>query len=55
LVFLTGPAAEVAAIGELDGRLFDAPGPITRLVQDSYARAVRGAHPEYAGWLSPVC
>ncbi len=43
-VFMTGTAAEVTPIRELDRRPIGtgSPGPITRAVQDTYLRGVRG-------------
>jgi branched-chain amino acid aminotransferase len=54
--FLTGTAAEVVPIGSVDDRLVGdgRPGPITRAVQTTYHRAVRGEIPEYESWLARV-
>ena len=40
-VFITGTAAEVTPIGEIDGHLFQV-GPVTRHLRDDYATLVRG-------------
>ncbi len=43
-VFLTGTAAEVTPVREIDRRQVGkgGPGPVTRFVQDDYAKLVRG-------------
>ncbi|OFZ21642.1 MAG: branched chain amino acid aminotransferase [Bdellovibrionales bacterium GWB1_55_8] len=56
-VFLTGTAAEITPIREIDGRTIGAgkPGPITAKLQKDYAAMVRGELPEYGkGWLTPI-
>ncbi len=40
-IFLTGSAAEVTAVGEVDGHMLQV-GPITRALRDDYAALVRG-------------
>jgi len=54
--FLTGTAAEVVPISSVDDRLVGdgAPGPITKAVQSTYFKAVRGEIPEYEDWLTRV-
>jgi branched-chain amino acid aminotransferase len=54
--FLTGTAAEVTPIREVDGRVIGAgdKGPITGHLQDEFFRAVRGELAELAEWLAPV-
>lgn len=54
--FLTGTAAEVTPIREVDGRAIGAggKGPVTSLLQDKFFRTVRGELPELADWLAPV-
>jgi branched-chain amino acid aminotransferase len=54
--FLCGTGAEVAAIGEIDGRPLGngGTGPITKRIQDLYLRAARGSLPGYDNWLTPV-
>jgi branched-chain amino acid aminotransferase len=44
-VFLTGTAAEVTPVAELDRRRIGPPGPVTRMLQRRYAEAVRGRDP----------
>jgi branched-chain amino acid aminotransferase len=53
-VFLTGTAAEVTPVREVDNRRIGsgAPGPVTRRIQDTYLRAVRGEEPRYREWLT---
>jgi len=53
-VFFTGTAAEVTPVREIDDRSVGtgAPGPLTARVQELYGRAVRGAEPRYAEWLT---
>jgi branched-chain amino acid aminotransferase len=55
-VFLTGTAAEITPVREIDGRRVGAgePGPVTRRVQERFFQVVRdgeGLHPE---WLTYV-
>ena len=55
-VFLTGTAAEVTPVREVDDRQVGTGqvGEVTRFVQESYFRAVRGTEPRYKGWLTYV-
>jgi branched-chain amino acid aminotransferase len=55
-VFLTGTAAEVTPVREIDGRTvgLGEPGPITRKAQDLFAAAVAGKLDDYKHWLSFV-
>ena len=54
--FLTGTAAEVVPIREVDDRVVGdgRPGPITRQIQDAYFGAVRGQVDRYKDWLEHV-
>lgn len=54
--FLTGTAAEVVPIASVDDRVVGAgsPGPVTKAIQSTYFKAVRGEIPEYEDWLSRV-
>lgn len=54
--FLTGTAAEVVPIASVDDRVVGtgSPGPITKAVQSTYFKAVRGEIPEYEEWLARV-
>ncbi len=55
-IFLTGTAAEVTPVRELDDRTIGEgrPGPITKALQDDFFKIVKGNDPAYAGWLTPV-
>lgn len=55
-VFLTGTAAEVTPVREIDGRTVGSgrPGPVTVRAQELFASAVRGEMDEYRKWLDPV-
>lgn len=49
-IFLTGTAAEVTPVREVDRREVGEPGPITRLVQETYMDGVRGK----IDWMKPM-
>jgi branched-chain amino acid aminotransferase len=51
--FLTGTAAEVTPIREVDGRRIGPghPGPITKEMQESYFALVKGQNPQHQDWL----
>ncbi len=55
-LFFTGTAVEVTAIREVDSHVVGdgKPGPITRRIQDTFNKAVRGELPQYRRWLSFV-
>lgn len=55
-VFLTGTAAEITPVKEVDNRMIGAgePGPITRKLQDAFFAAVHGKNPDHTSWLTPV-
>ena len=55
-VFFTGTAAEITPVREVDNRQIGdgKPGPVTKFVQDTYFRAVRGQEPRYAEWLTYI-
>jgi branched-chain amino acid aminotransferase len=55
-VFLSGTAAELTPVRELDDRIIGAgkPGPITKKIQDIYFAAVKGANPKYTSWLTYI-
>ena len=54
--FLTGSAAEVTPIRELDFRVIGGGkrGPVTEALQSAYFDAVHGRDPRHADWLTPV-
>jgi len=55
-VFVTGTAAEVTPIREIDGRRIGPgrPGPITTNLQSEFARITRGKESKYKEWLTPI-
>lgn len=55
-VFLTGTAAEITPVRELDDRTIGAgePGPITKMLQEAYFAAVKGENSQYAAWLTYI-
>ena len=56
-VFLTGTAAEVTPVQNIDGRTIGSgkPGPVTSWVQENYKKFVRGHLPEYGqNWLTRI-
>ena len=55
-IFLTGTAAEVTPVVEVDGRKVGdgKAGEITKKLQEIYFNAVRGNIERYRGWLTPV-
>jgi branched-chain amino acid aminotransferase len=55
-VFLTGTAAELTPVREIDDRRVKdgKPGPITKQLQTAFFAAVHGQTPRYARWLTPI-
>ncbi|MDA8172625.1 MAG: branched-chain amino acid transaminase [Nitrospiraceae bacterium] len=55
-VFLTGTAAEVTPVRELDGRTVGKgkPGEITKALQDAFFHAVKGKNKRHERWLSYI-
>lgn len=53
-IFLTGTAAEITPIRELDDRLIGKPGPVTQKVQNWYKDVTRGNVKDKLDWLSFV-
>ncbi len=55
-VFLTGTAAHVTPMGELDNRSIGTGevGPVTKRLQELYFATVKGDNPDYAKWCTPV-
>jgi branched-chain amino acid aminotransferase len=55
-VFLSGTAAEVTPVREIDGRTIGngARGPITEKLQKKFFDVVRGKDPKYSNWLLPL-
>ncbi|MDX9723396.1 MAG: branched-chain amino acid transaminase [Myxococcota bacterium] len=52
-IFLTGTAAEITPVRELDNRVIGSgkPGPITKRIQDLFFDIVTGSHDGYHKWL----
>ncbi|HEV8540341.1 MAG TPA: branched-chain amino acid transaminase [Nitrospiraceae bacterium] len=55
-VFLTGTAAELAPVREIDGRRIGtgSPGPVTKDLQKAFFEIVRGEDSSHASWLTRV-
>jgi branched-chain amino acid aminotransferase len=53
-VFLTGTAAELVPVREVDDHDIGSPGEITRVIQAKYEDALHGRAPEYLEWLDVV-
>ena len=53
-VFLTGTAAELVPVREIDDHPIAAPGEITSVIASKFDDALHGRAPEYAEWLDPV-
>jgi branched-chain amino acid aminotransferase len=53
-LFMTGTAAEVTPVREVDNRRIGKgePGPVTKRIQETFFRAVRGEEPRYREWLT---
>jgi branched-chain amino acid aminotransferase len=54
--FLTGTAAEITPIRELDDRRIGdgTPGPVTRALQAAYAKITGGDEARYRRWFTPI-
>jgi branched-chain amino acid aminotransferase len=53
-VFLTGTAAELVPVREVDDHDLGGPGEITRVIQSKFDDALYGRLEEYREWLDPV-
>ena len=55
--FLTGTAAHVTPVAEIDGRKIGNGeiGEITKKLQKIYSDVIRGNNPKYLSWCTPVC
>ncbi|MBA3801634.1 MAG: branched-chain amino acid transaminase [Acidimicrobiia bacterium] len=49
-MFVCGTAAEVSSVNSVDDRAIPCPGPKTKAIAETYARAVRGEEPRYKEW-----
>jgi branched-chain amino acid aminotransferase len=53
-VFLSGTAAELTPVREIDDLEIGPPGPVTRAIQSAFEDALHGRSERYAGWLDVV-
>ena len=53
-VFMTGTAAELVPVTEIDDHPLGEPGEITRVIQGKFDDALHGRLEEYREWLDPV-
>jgi branched-chain amino acid aminotransferase len=53
-IFLTGTAAELVPVREIDDHPIKAPGETTAVIAAKFDDALHGRAPEYAEWLDPV-
>ncbi len=53
-IFLTGTAAELVPVREIDDHAIQAPGEITAVIAAKFDDALHGRAPEYSEWLDPV-
>jgi branched-chain amino acid aminotransferase len=53
-VFLTGTAAELVPVREVDDHSIGEPGEVTRVIQAKFEDALHGRAPEYREWLDVV-
>jgi branched-chain amino acid aminotransferase len=55
-VLFCGTGAQVAAVVEIDHRAIGSGkmGPVTQKLQETYFTIVRGKHPKFMDWLTPV-
>src|SRR4029078_1260003 len=53
-LFLTGTAAELTPINEIDGHKLGPPGPITTEIAKTFDDALHGRDDRYAEWLDIV-
>ncbi len=53
-LFFTGTAAEIVPIKEIDDREIGAPGKITKALQETFFKAIKGKEDKYSDWLEQV-
>ena len=49
-IFVCGTAAEVGSVSSVDERKIPCPGPMTKAIAATYAKAVRGQDDRYKQW-----
>lgn len=55
-IFMTGTAAEITPVREVDNRMIGTgkPGPVTKMVQEIYFKIVRGENEAYKDWSDVI-
>jgi branched-chain amino acid aminotransferase len=53
-VFLTGTAAEIVPVREIDDHVVGPPGELTQAIQKRFFDAIKGKRDEYLEWLDFV-
>ena len=53
-VFLTGTAAEIVPVREIDDHVVGPPGELTQAIQTRFFDAIKGKRDEYLEWLDFV-
>lgn len=53
-IFVCGTAAEVGSVSSVDDRQIPCPGPMTKAIATTYAKAVRGQDDRYEQWCELV-
>ncbi|MFA9444811.1 branched-chain amino acid transaminase [Egicoccus sp. AB-alg6-2] len=53
-IFLTGTAAELTPVREVDGRVIGPRGPVTERIQSTFVDAIHGRIDAYKDWLTVV-
>jgi len=53
-VFLTGTAAEIVPVREIDDHVVGPPGELTQAIQQRFFDAIKGKRDEYLEWLDFV-
>jgi branched-chain amino acid aminotransferase len=53
-IFVCGTAAEVGSVSSVDDRKVPCPGPMTKAIAATYAKAVRGQDDRYKHWCELV-
>ena len=51
---MCGTAAEVTPIRSVDDHELGDPGPVTRMIQETYLAAATGRDARFSHWLEPV-